>query len=391
VNHPPILSPPSPLDVNELLDHTISFLTPSAADLISCALVARSWVDPAQSHLFRVPHDRNFGYNIARSIAVSLFRTLSEKPPLARHVREFRLCLPLHVDTALLELLQGIQFTKLQTLDIVYFRMESIPFPEPFAQLFTMNSLKQLRMYFDVPPSPSLMRVMQSSSRTIQHLDLVSTQGLGDFPSTLEQAIQIPLKSLRLNCRMEYDPHPTTLKSLSPFGLSELKALAIRGGDIAPWRLIETKNIPVLKISNVPSNKRTPVDLSQLSNLSILRIKFLLIVPPTIFKTLATMVSSHRIHTIFVYFEDYMDLVRFGEGSQEGDLSLCEELDQVLSSLPLDPLPSVEVEVEADKEIVQNSFPRLVAKQMLRIIPFAGYNGQLSWWQVCKLVRMKLG
>ncbi|KAK7014018.1 hypothetical protein R3P38DRAFT_3004481 [Favolaschia claudopus] len=372
-----MLSPPSPLDVHELLDHTIGFLTPSAADLISCALVARSWVDPAQSHLFRVPHDRNFGYNIARSIAVSLCQTLSEQPPLARHVREFRLCLPLHVDTALPELLQGIQFTNLRTLDIAYFRMESTPFPEPFARLLTLNSLRQLKMHFSVAPSPSFMQAMQSCSTTIQHLDLVCSQGLGDV-STAEQAIWIQLKSLRLEYRKQYGPHTIdAMKFLSPFGLSELKALAIGGGNFVPWALIETKNIRVLDILHVPSEKMTPIDLSQSSNLSILRIGFLQFVPPTIFQTLATMISSHRIHTIFVYFES--DLA--WEWWEEDDYSVWEKLDQVLSSVPLDPLPTVEVEFDADEKKVESFFPRLVTKKMLRIIPFAGYNGQLSWWQ----------
>ncbi|KAK6964740.1 hypothetical protein R3P38DRAFT_3157125 [Favolaschia claudopus] len=361
MNHLPLLNPPSPLDVQELLNHTISFLTPSAADLISCAL--------RRAHLFRVPHDRTLGpdYNTFPFIAVSLCQALTENPTLAQHVREFRLCLPGHVDTALPELLHRIQFTNLRTLDIVYMRTDSAPFPESFARLLTLRSLRQLKMHFDVPPSPSLMRVMQSSSRTIQHLDLVCSQGLGD----------------PLNCRMEDGPHPTTLKSLSPFGLSELKALAIRGADIAPWGLIETRNIRVLEITHVPSNskKMTPVDLSQLSNLSILRINFLLIVPTTIFKTLATMVSSHRIHTIFVYFESDMKWEPWKEDEYEDESSAWEKLDQVLSSVPLDPLPTVEVEFDADEKKVESFFPRLVAKQMLRIIPFAGYKGQLSWWQ----------
>ncbi|KAK7024690.1 hypothetical protein R3P38DRAFT_3269481 [Favolaschia claudopus] len=393
------MNPPSPLDVHELLDHTISFLTPSASDLISCALVARSWLDPAQSHLFRVPHDRTPRYNISHSVATSLCRTLSENPPLARHVREFRLCLPAHVDTPLPDLLREIQFPNLQTLDIAYLRTTSAPLPESFAQLFTLKSLKQLKMYLNVPPSPSLMRAVESCSATIQHLDLVCSQGLGDV-STAEQAIRIQLKSLRLEYRKQYGPHTIdAMKFLSPFGLSKLNALAVRGGDFVPWELIETKNIRVLEISNVLSEKIPSIDLSQFPNLSVLRIGFLQYVPPTIFETLATIASSHRIHTIFVYFESHMELARF-EQDDEDDFSLCEELDQVLSSVPLDPLPSVEVEAEADKETVQSSFPRLVAKHMastcivllestedtyyanqLRVIPFGGYKGQLSWWQ----------
>ncbi|KAK6964739.1 hypothetical protein R3P38DRAFT_982995 [Favolaschia claudopus] len=371
------MNPPSPLDVHELLDHTISFLTPSAANLISCALVARSWVDPAQSHLLRVPHDRNTRYNIFHSVATSLCRTLSENPPLARHVREFRLCLPIHADTAALpELVREIQFPNLQTVDILHMRTEFTPLPESFAQLLTLRSLKQLKMYLSVPPSPSLMRAVQSCSTTIQHLDLACSEGLG-HTSTVVQAFPIQLKSLRLCCWFRAFGPP---KFLSPFGLSELEALAIRGGDFVPWELIETKNIRVLEISNVLSEKIPSIDLTQYPNLSVLRIEFLGDVPPTLFETLATIASSHRIHTISVYFENHMELARF-EQDDEDDFSLCEELDQVLSSVPLDPLPSVEVEVEADQEKVQSSFPRLVAKNMLRVIPFGGYKGQRSWWQ----------
>ncbi|KAJ7864127.1 hypothetical protein B0H14DRAFT_2574566 [Mycena olivaceomarginata] len=46
---------PLPLDIQELVDHCISFLWESKPDLIVCALVARSWVNPAQCHLLRAP------------------------------------------------------------------------------------------------------------------------------------------------------------------------------------------------------------------------------------------------------------------------------------------------------------------------------------------------
>ncbi|KAK7012774.1 hypothetical protein R3P38DRAFT_3014053 [Favolaschia claudopus] len=51
----------SPLDVPELLQSTISFLTGSTPDLLACALVARRWVYAAQSILFRAPHRTNAG------------------------------------------------------------------------------------------------------------------------------------------------------------------------------------------------------------------------------------------------------------------------------------------------------------------------------------------
>ncbi|KAJ6542960.1 hypothetical protein B0H19DRAFT_312796 [Mycena capillaripes] len=50
----------TPLDIQELLDHCIAYLSGSSSDLKVCALVARSWVRVAQSCLFRAP---NFIYN----------------------------------------------------------------------------------------------------------------------------------------------------------------------------------------------------------------------------------------------------------------------------------------------------------------------------------------
>ncbi|KAK6996399.1 hypothetical protein R3P38DRAFT_2655018 [Favolaschia claudopus] len=46
----------NPLRIQELLDLCITHLSESPADLLSCSLVARSWVSAAQSELFRIPN-----------------------------------------------------------------------------------------------------------------------------------------------------------------------------------------------------------------------------------------------------------------------------------------------------------------------------------------------
>ncbi|KAK7017213.1 hypothetical protein R3P38DRAFT_2986016 [Favolaschia claudopus] len=71
--------PQNPFNVPELLDLCISCLE-SPSDLISCALVARSWVHPAQSSLFRAPAEADDFFISRDTMAENLADTLTAFP-----------------------------------------------------------------------------------------------------------------------------------------------------------------------------------------------------------------------------------------------------------------------------------------------------------------------
>ncbi|KAJ6534116.1 hypothetical protein B0H19DRAFT_439627 [Mycena capillaripes] len=87
--------PGSPFEIQELVDRIIDILGCRTWTLLSCSLVARSWVNAAQSHLLQAP-ERTFsgtGYGLwdKNRLALRFYNTLHTFPHLIRHVRDLRM------------------------------------------------------------------------------------------------------------------------------------------------------------------------------------------------------------------------------------------------------------------------------------------------------------
>ncbi|KAJ6545165.1 hypothetical protein B0H19DRAFT_1167071 [Mycena capillaripes] len=106
----------SPLTVAELLHHCIYFLRSSPPDLLSCALVARSWLFPAQSHLFHKISITHQNYNLLPESEILLAR-LEVFPHLVRHIRRLHMDLTMGRDSsAVLSRICDISFTRVGVL-----------------------------------------------------------------------------------------------------------------------------------------------------------------------------------------------------------------------------------------------------------------------------------
>ncbi|KAK7000536.1 hypothetical protein R3P38DRAFT_3218645 [Favolaschia claudopus] len=79
--------PQNPLNVQELREHCIGFLAGSPESLMSCALVARSWVNVAQANLFRAPLLVNWRILDDAPTATRFYDAVNSAPHLARYVR----------------------------------------------------------------------------------------------------------------------------------------------------------------------------------------------------------------------------------------------------------------------------------------------------------------
>ncbi|KAJ6535507.1 hypothetical protein B0H19DRAFT_1271258 [Mycena capillaripes] len=107
-----------PLTVQELVDHCLGFLGDSAPDLKACALVSRSWVFTAQSHLFRefsIGMMSPFGagsitFRPCARLWERFSQTLDASPRLIRHVRDLKLQLK-PVDIAVFSQICSFPFT----------------------------------------------------------------------------------------------------------------------------------------------------------------------------------------------------------------------------------------------------------------------------------------
>ncbi|KAK7024684.1 hypothetical protein R3P38DRAFT_2950736 [Favolaschia claudopus] len=380
--------PQNPLEIQELLDCAISFVS-NPPDLLSCALVARAWVVPAQSRLFRAPQDLDLQCGFAGEQADLLYKTLKTNPSLALYVRELRLWALSSGSVAARgwpESIDGIEFANLENLEIELSRRDPEEFRDSYAKLLAQSSLRRLKLDLRrVWPSPSLIRAFQRCSPTIQHLELYCGAEFGDAQDVRLPAIA-PLKSLALKCWYYADDEddnsapPEGSFNLYPFDLSQLTAFAVRGGNFVPWSILPTQNIRVLELWGLISRGLPAVDLSLLPHLSNLHIS-LNTVPPTILTTLRTINSSHRIRAITIFFDLQLSTT-VRRDRDNSYITICHDLDNILSSVPMDPLPAVALGVEFthDGEL-EMLFPGMVARNMVQVIPYTGYHGQFLWWK----------
>ncbi|KAK7014027.1 hypothetical protein R3P38DRAFT_1456702 [Favolaschia claudopus] len=332
----------NPLAIPELLDCAIGFVS-NPPDLLSCALVARAWVTPAQSRLFRAPQDVDLQRGFAGEQADLLYKTLKTNPSLALHVRELRLWALSSGSVAARgwpESIDGIEFANLETLEIELSRRDPEEFRDSYAKLLAQSSLRRLKLDLRrIWPSPSLIRAFQRCSPTIQHLEVYCGAEFGDAQDvTMRLPAIAPLKSLALKCWYYADDEdvnsaapPEGSFNLYPFDLSQLTAFAVRGGNFVPWSIIPTQNIRVLELWGLISRGLPTVDLSLLPNLSALHIS-LNTVPPTILTTLRTINSSHRIRTITIFFDFQLSMHTVRD--RDSCITICHDLDNILSSVP---------------------------------------------------------
>ncbi|KAK7023328.1 hypothetical protein R3P38DRAFT_3195428 [Favolaschia claudopus] len=139
----------SPLDIPELLDRCIDLFGRSevdiyldAPDLVACCLVARLWVHPAQSRLFRAPTHTNPNLAFLSSVMEKFCAALLPSPHLLQNVRLLRLdhsALRPHC----LELLCRQSFTRVENLTIrVENDSQTAPTPDTFPRPSTLPALR---------------------------------------------------------------------------------------------------------------------------------------------------------------------------------------------------------------------------------------------------------
>ncbi|KAJ6555432.1 hypothetical protein DFH09DRAFT_1492716 [Mycena vulgaris] len=111
------------LGIQELLDHTIDYLSDSPCELISCALVVKSWVYSAQRHIYRsldlTPDDQSGCDEIEIK-----FHHLSHTLQMAPHLVSLIRSVSVPINSGVLADLAGVPFTHLVEL-----RLECTSYP----------------------------------------------------------------------------------------------------------------------------------------------------------------------------------------------------------------------------------------------------------------------
>ncbi|KAF8209755.1 hypothetical protein K438DRAFT_1959985 [Mycena galopus ATCC 62051] len=111
-------TPGNPLNVPELLHRCIHPLRDSTSDLTACALVARAWVYPTQSHLFREVLRYDPGKGEPHSSWKKLVAILQTCPHLIPHVRRLWIDILIHPDDIFFDII-SLPFTHLVEISAI--------------------------------------------------------------------------------------------------------------------------------------------------------------------------------------------------------------------------------------------------------------------------------
>ncbi|KAK7018219.1 hypothetical protein R3P38DRAFT_3558236 [Favolaschia claudopus] len=327
----------NPLDVEKLLHLSLDFLELSPSDLCSCALVAHSWVQPAQSRLFRSPRTTNPYFLLASSNVISLHETLLCEPRLIPLVRELDIRYP-YIAQHALDSICRLGFTHVTTLALKIRDDLSSSAAETLRTLSTLPTLRSLSLETiesEKLAFPLCMPLFDRCSSTIEHLTLRCYRFAEDGLSNASyDTARIQLRSLRLEIqRRPKLAHCSSLNplTLAPFDLSYLKALSVEENSSAPWDCVSWPSIELLDF--MPNFKRDTALLKRfsslhLSNLSFLRLQIRDSILPTlhILKTIARSLengNAPNLRNIVIVLVDFTTLKSKTPAWVEFDSVLC--------------------------------------------------------------------
>ncbi|KAJ7171354.1 hypothetical protein C8R46DRAFT_1262748 [Mycena filopes] len=190
----------TPFDIQELVDHCIDFLRDSRPDLKACALVSRSWVYPAQHHLFRLLHlpSQPMGTRTAERSWGRFHDITQASPHVVRHIHGLRIIATYLSNTSLLNLC-GLPFTR---LSCVVFRIHepiSQQRAEALSLLFALPCLRRVTLDCIYGAAEPWLRVWECFSPSIKHLDIhCRGNAASEFPPPTDGRAPIILDSLRI-------------------------------------------------------------------------------------------------------------------------------------------------------------------------------------------------
>ncbi|KAK7052755.1 hypothetical protein R3P38DRAFT_3255841 [Favolaschia claudopus] len=379
----------SPLEIQELLDICIGLLDGCTADLLACALVARSWVNPAQASLFRIPiplRPVTDFFPFSDPQASKFIDSLRSSPSLIRHVQE----LELNVGDSVIHAVQAqtfedlctVQFTHLKRFSLVVYG--SFDWHSPAVNgIVALPSLEYLSISTRDQTFGSLAHIWECCSPTIRHLQIECVES-GKLPPSTNQTVC--LKSLRLGVRSGDGPYEPRSRLLHPFDLSRLKAIGIQEGVSVPWNSINTGSIEVLDVNGIPDlDFLDALDVVPLPNLRILRIQL---------RNNYLGVSSLEFLGPIMEFSPYLHTIiivvprRFEEDeeNESGIPALVSALLALASGLVTRPLIELEYDHEHYTEDEARALvPNLTERDMLHFVGSSFERNrpemERSWWR----------
>ncbi|KAJ7662814.1 hypothetical protein DFH06DRAFT_1325164 [Mycena polygramma] len=355
----------NPFTVAELLDHLMSFLHDSALDLIACALVSRSWVQPAQSYLFSRIRLVDPSHRAYKNMIMwrRLQDTLKASPHLVEYIRHLDLNIRLDEGPTFWEIC-GFPFTHLKEIEIYYATDLHKSHARALCQLFSRPLLRRVRLTGSSPKARHFRKMFERCSTELKHLQLRCCIRVPLRDLTAPQSRPaVPLTSLRIGLAGEVDHR--FLSALHPFDLAHLKVLSLHGHVRIHWNEVAQALTAVEILCLTLKQTHWGLDLSVFPNLSHLRITtargFDKAIEADNMRTLLSTIASVPSIHISIYF---VDMKR----------EVCEIVDAALCGLPL---RTVEAEVNLqDLHLATEYLPQLHSNNMLRVVPH-----NFHWWK----------
>ncbi|KAK6988047.1 hypothetical protein R3P38DRAFT_3229585 [Favolaschia claudopus] len=285
-----------------------------------CSLVARSWVNAAQSELFRIAYLSGRPDRVARKF----YNALLCSPHLAHYVRELSIGdLP-----SLIQNFVHIPFTHLHTLRLAIYHV-SVAFEmyRPLLSLPTLRTL-HLRTFSGLSASVRFLALCP----TIQHLDLSCGDHYEESPPNSPSFLPmtpsfIRLISLQLEISGDEDTpqHDLDQAALYPIDLSELKTLSIWASNLIIWDSLPKarKRTFEFLIAIIGSANWTS---RPFKNLRVLRLGMVECAESDVRRTLASISSSNLIQTVVLGLSNGLLQVRYNKDE-------CAHIDRILLSL----------------------------------------------------------
>ncbi|KAJ7511987.1 hypothetical protein B0H11DRAFT_720850 [Mycena galericulata] len=345
-----------PLSVQELVDRCIDFLHESTPDLKACALVARSWVYRAQSHLFdeavpwyidEIKHIRQWGL---------LLPILQRCPHFIRHIHRLHISGGLVTRRRFSEI-SLLQFAHLEEVTFTRFLL-SDDAVVAMARLLSLPTLRRVDIHCGFHSFETFLEVWTRCSPTVKAVVLDCwDQSPHDFYAPPPRAAPIALQSLTIEYACDSVIRWLHHESC-PFELSHLKALSI----YVPFdQFIGSPRFALafLKIEalHLEMGHLTRSDaLSLFPNLKILRLNSTRYEWSKAIDIFSTLPRSNCLRKIVLsgYFKQYS----------------CDKLDSMLSQLLIDSSAMVELQPFEDQPSPVPYFPELASRGRLYQIDY---------------------
>ncbi|KAJ6533716.1 hypothetical protein B0H19DRAFT_1383655 [Mycena capillaripes] len=345
----------TPFNVPELVDQCINFLGGSKCALQACALVSRSWVYPAQTLLFR-----EFRLTVRGSttkVWARLRASLKSSPHLIRHVRSLDLELG-ETEIATLGQICNFQFTHLDRICVVHLGYLALQSAQALQQLLGRPTLRRVELRCMFLDPAHFMQIWSDCSPSIRHVDMRCLSVRPHFSIVPYPGTPIRLESLHMGSEGSLDSR--LLQESRLFDPSHLTTLSFDSKINVNWQELTPHVRTVKTLIFEATDPRAPLDLSLLPSLTVMRIyipsaRSRMLSLQTLHETLSGLPPSSDIHKIVIV----------PEVAKPGS-TICEQIDRILSTLPVDPLPMVELEMRRKHyDSVVSYFPRLTSKNLL--------------------------